>query len=300
MAQYLIAGGSGLIGSRISDLLLEQGHEIVWLSTQKKRQIQRKGIRMVYWQPSENFIDPAFTTPSCNIINLAGAGVSDKRWTVKRKKEILSSRVQALNTLYEAIERGQINTRRLLSASAIGFYADTATAHTEMDVPGNGFLSQTCVAWEAAAARFDTMNIAVCILRIGIVLSTQGGALRELIKPLRLGLAAIPGNGEQMMSWIHIDDISRMMIFLSETSKPGIYNGTADEPVNANRIFDEIQKFKRGFRIHIPNGLMQIVLGEMQAEIMKSAIVSNQKIVSSGFACRFKTIDKAIADLLSS
>lgn len=299
MAQVLITGGTGLIGSLLCSMLLKRGDEVVVLSTKRQTPQPLEGVRYIYWNPAEKIIDPAFSTDNCTIINLAGESVAGKRWTADRKKAILESRLLSLQTLFEAVQKQQIGARFLLSTSAIGYYGSADKTLTENDAAGSGFLAETCVQWEAAARQFQSPGLSVAIARIGIVLSRQGGALKELIAPLQFGVAGIPGKGRQIMSWIHHEDVCRMMLFLIDRQLSGVYNAVADQPVSANTLFEAILKVKKGLQMNIPEWMLRLIMGEMYQEIIKSAAVSNAKIKAATFECKYPSIDHAIDALLS-
>ena len=298
MSKLLITGGTGLIGSELCKILVENKVEVVILTTQRKVSAKNPKVQYVYWNPRERFIDLDFTIKGVSILNLAGAGVAERRWTPIRKQEIIDSRIQSLQTLYRAIASGQIQATNLLSASAIGFYAKKDQPLNEEDPPDNSFLSTTCTLWEKEAARFRTMGIPTAIARVGIVLSKEGGALKEFLKPLQFGIAGIPGNGKQIMSWIHIEDICRMLLHILQTHSNETFNAVADIPASTNELFDAILQTKKGMKIHIPKVALELALGEMSIEILKSAWVSNQKIRQDGFQCQYPTIELAIQNLL--
>ncbi len=302
MAKVIIAGGTGMIGTLLCKMLLEKDHEVVILSTKKNATGVSPEITCIFWNPEAHYIDPSFKAENCILINLAGASVADERWSNERKKVIVQSRVQSLQTLYKAVESGQIKASRLVSASAIGYYAESKNLLSEDAPPDNSFLSLTCRQWEEEASLFRELPVSTAIVRIGIVLSRDGGALKTLLNPLRYGIAAIPGYGNQIMSWIHIEDMCRMLIYLMDhVTGEGIYNAVADKPVSANELFKVLLNIRKkgiSLKIHIPPFVLKIVLGEMSAEILKSGLVSNAKIRQSGFDFKYKTIEKALTDLL--
>jgi uncharacterized protein (TIGR01777 family) len=298
MATVIITGGTGLIGSKLTGMLLQLQHEVIIFSTRKNINSKNPQVRYVYWNPAAKMIDPSFSVENCIIINLAGAGVADKRWTAARKTEIIESRVHSLQTLYQAIESKQIGAGRLISASAIGYYATGDQWITEDAASDNSFLSVTCALWEAEARKFNGLGVDTAVVRVGIVLSKDGGALAEFLKTLQFGIAGIPGNGQQMMSWIHIEDVCRIFLHLIKNPSNDVYNAVADDPVSTNKLFDTILQFKKGIKVHIPSFLLKVILGEMSIEITKSAHISNAKIRAFGFDCKYPTIDQALADLL--
>lgn len=289
------------MGKKLTQRLLQEGHRVFILSTQSRRSTQRN-VTFVKWDTEAGVIDPTFQLQDCHLINLAGAGVADKRWTAKRKEELLSSRVNSLNTLYQAVECGQLVSDQLVSASAIGYYGNHAGLCTEATPGDETFLSRICQAWEAAAQRFTTLGMTVSLARIGIVMGKEGGALKEFIRPLRFGMAGIPSDGNQYYSWIHVEDMARLLYFLSENKKSGIYNAVAPNPCTVNHLFDRILAYHRGpaVKIHAPSWALKLMLGEMSVEVLKSARVSSERLQQAGFVFQFPDADACMKDLLSS
>lgn len=301
MANYIIAGGTGFVGTHLSKLLLDEHHSVFILSTKEVLPISDdENLRYIHWDPSKRFIDSAFQLDDCHIINLAGAGVVEKRWTNARKIEILESRTHSLQTLFQAVEKKQLKATHLVSASAIGFYGEAARLFTEKDPSDDSFLSATCRKWEEAAWQFAQLNLPVAIARIGIVLGHEGGAFKELIKTLPFGIAGIPSDGKQIYSWIHVDDVCRVLYFLSMNHKEGIFNAVAPYPCSVNTIFDEITKRHKSFllKMHVPQFVLDIMLGEMAEEVLKSAFVSSKKIEDEGFDFLYPDIQHCVAKLM--
>lgn len=299
----VIAGGSGFVGKALGKLLLKNGYAVYVLTTQKNKARSGDnsgGVRFIHWDPATNYLDPSFTPGPCRLINLAGAGVAGKRWTPARKKEILDSRVQSLQTLYGAVSRGQLRATHLVSASAIGYYGGYDGLCTEETAGDTSFLSQTTQQWEAAALAFEQLAIPVAIARIGIVMGKEGGAMREFLKTLSMGVAAIPSGGRQIYSWIHITDLCRLLHFLSGRKVQGIFNAVSPAPVSMDALFDAMIKHTRPFffRMHIPDALLRLVLGEMAIEITKSTLVSSRKILDQGFQFSYPTIGECMDDLM--
>lgn len=291
--KILIAGGSGFIGKQLCNLLEKDQHEVFILSTQKILCETKKNF--IYWNPKEKLIDSAFSLKNCTIINLAGAGVADKRWTSERKKEIIDSRIDSLQTLFNAIEKKQIETNHLVSASAIGFYGEANKIFTEEDKSDASFLSSTCQQWEQEAMKFEQLNCIVSIARVGIVLGKEGGALKEFLKPLQMGIAGIPASGKQIYSWIHITDVARIFYFLANEKKAGIFNAVAPNPCAINEIFTALKKYKRTFlTAHAPEFVLKIMLGEMSIEVLKSCKVSSLKIEQAGFSFLHNDIEDCV------
>jgi len=301
MGKYIIAGGSGLIGRHLSTLLIKEGHQVVVLTTKKDNIVSAENqLRYVYWNPKKNYIDESFSEYDCKLINLAGANVAERRWTSARKKEIIASRLDSLNTLYVAVEKKQLQATHLVSSSAIGYYGNGDTLFSEEDPGDESFLSTTCRQWEEAAWKFAQLHVPVAVMRTGIVLGKEAGALNEFLKPLQFGIAGIPSKGNQIYSWIHIDDISRLCYYLSSNTNEGIFNAVAPHPASVNRIIDAMITHTKPFfmKIHAPNFLLQLILGEMAIEVLKSTNVSSEKIQQEGFTFLFDEIDTCIDNLM--
>jgi hypothetical protein len=301
MSNYLIAGGSGFIGQALCQILQSQGHMVIVLTTQRQKISQDNSIRYVYWNTRQHTIELEASDTSFRVINLAGAGIADERWTESRKKELLQSRLDALTTLYTAAKNHQINIEHLLSTSAIGYFGNQTQLCTEDTSGDDSFLSQICQAWEKAAQAFETLHIPVAIVRLGIVLGKERGAFKELLAPLQFKLAAIPGSGKQTYSWIHLEDVCQIMDTLSEQKSTGIFNAVAPYPVSMDNLIDEMRHYRTAWlRMHVPEFLLKLLLGEMAIEVTKSTTVSSRKLQELGYAFRFLTIQEAVKNLLSS
>jgi uncharacterized protein (TIGR01777 family) len=303
MATICITGGTGLIGTALSQYLSAKGHAIIILSRTAKPS-STKGITYAAWNVEAETIDGDTIASSDYIIHLAGAGVADKRWTVKRKTEILNSRVHGGKLLVKALKEIPNKVKAVISSSAIGWYGpDTGKPFVESAQPYTDFLGETCKQWEEAIDPVSAIGKRLVKLRTGIVLSNNGGALKEFKSPLRFGLAAILGSGSQMISWIHIDDLCRMYEFAMENENiSGIFNAIAPKPVTNKDLTVTLAKKMRGnafITAPVPSFVLKIVLGEMSIEVLKSATVSSAKIQSAGFQFLYPTIDAALNELIS-
>src|SRR5688572_6688285 len=210
MAKILITGGSGLIGSRLTEMLQAKGHRVVHLGRDK----EKREVETFLWDIRSRQIEPGALEDTEVIVHLAGAGVADRPWTKARKQEILESRTHSSRLLYDHLRTHTNSVRTFVSASAIGFYGfdDNETVFKENDGPGNGFLADVVRQWESEVDEITTLGIRVVKIRVGIVLSEKAGALKELIKPVRYYVGAPLGDGEQKLSWIHIDDLCRLFV----------------------------------------------------------------------------------------
>ncbi len=239
------------------------------------------------------------------IIHLAGAGVVDKKWTDAYKKEIVESRTESSRLLINTLKENANKVQTVVSASAIGWYgADTLPAKpfTENDAADAAFLGQTCKLWEESVEPVTNLGKRLVKLRIGIVLSNEGGALTEFKKPIRLGAAAILGNGKQTVSWIHIDDLCRIfMAAIENEHMQGSYNAVAPLPVSNKILTLTLAKLMNGkffIRVHVPAFILKIMMGQRSIEVLKSATVSCKKILDTGFTFNFNSIEPALESLV--
>jgi len=305
MHTVLITGGTGLVGKRLTHHLLEKGYKVIILTRSLDAKFNNDKLSYAIWDIKKQVIDINAIQAANTIIHLAGAGVVDKRWTSAYKKEILESRVLSSKLIIDALNKQEHQVKTIVSASAIGWYgADKVPGmyFTESDEPANDFLGQICVAWEQSISVAASMNIRVCKLRAGIVLSDEGGALAEFKKPLRFSVAAILGNGKQVVSWIHIDDLCRMYIYAMENNNiNGSYNAVASQPVTNKDLTLTLAKKMKGkffIPVHVPAFVLKTILGESSIEVLKSATVSNEKIKAAGFDFLYPSIEPALDDLI--
>ncbi len=305
MQTVLITGGTGMIGKALTTLFLERGYKVIVLSRQDKR-AHRLNLSFAKWDVEKGEIDVEALQQANIIVHLAGEGVADKRWTVKRKQAIVDSRVHSGNLLVKALTENKHQVSTFIAASAIGWYGpDTAASlengFVETDPADDSYLGNTCKLWEESTAAIGGMGIRVVRLRIGIVLNKRGGALAEFLKPAKFALATILGTGKQVVSWIHHQDLCKMMLYAIETlAVKGVYNAVAPNPVTNKKLVLTIAKNKYPiyFPSFVPAFLLKIILGEMSIEVLKSANVSAQKIQAAGFVFDYPTIEEAIPDLM--
>lgn len=302
MSVILITGGTGMIGTRLSAFLAEKGHQVIILSRKLLNQ-SHPNISFAAWDPLNGSIDEDAIRRADHIVHLAGAGVADARWTKARKQEIAESRTRSSALLVKALQTIPNNVKSVISASAIGWYGpDTAASRRSgfiEDAPADShFLGETCRLWESSIRPVAELGKRLVILRIGIVLSETGGAYPEFAKPLRFGIAAIAGTGEQVVSWIHVDDLCRIVDHaIANDQIRGIYNAVAPHPVTNKELVMQIGRKLRGSRfipVHVPAFMLKIILGEMSVEVLKSATVSSQKLSREGFVFLYPTVKAAL------
>ena len=304
MSSVIITGGTGLVGTALSKLLTLQGFSVIILSRDPAgHKSQSPFIRYAAWNIRDQTINEEAIREAKFIIHLAGAGVADKRWTDKRKKEIQESRIKSSELLIKALAQIPNKVEAVVSASAIGWYAESAVVQrVETDPPDPGFLGETCRLWEQHIQPVTAIGKRLVILRSGIALSNDGGAFPEFKRPVRFGIASILGNGRQIISWIHLDDLCRL--YLEAMINPqwsGIYNAVAPQPVTNKTFMIELgNRMKKTFYISlpVPGFVLRLLLGEKSTEILKSSNVSCEKIKKQGFQFIYPTLDAAFRDLL--
>ncbi|MEM6686881.1 MAG: TIGR01777 family oxidoreductase [Bacteroidota bacterium] len=300
--KILICGATGLIGSALTELCLQEGHQVHYLTTRKKKIAQSENHNGFYWNPSEGEIDEACFEGVEAIINLSGANIA-KRWTESYKQEVMSSRVDTANVLFKALRNSKDHTiTHYISASGISVYPSSLTEnYTEAEEKiADDFLGKVVKQWELHANQFKSLEIPVTILRTGLVLSEKGGVLAEIAKPVKLGAGAAMGSGKQWQSWIHIDDIARMYLFLLTEKITGVFNGVGPNPTTNKLLTKEIASVlnKPFFLPNIPKFMMKLILGEMSTLLFSSQQVSSQKIEDAGFTFTFPALTPTLEDLL--
>jgi uncharacterized protein (TIGR01777 family) len=296
----LITGGTGLIGKHLTQLLLNKGYKVSLLS-RKKESIS--DVKVHLWDIEKGLIDEDALKNIDYIIHLAGAGIADKRWTDKRKQEIIDSRVKPIQMLNQHLKAQSIKLKAFISASGIGFYGgDTGeTRLDESSMAGDDFLATCTKIWEEEAAKF-TQADRVVSLRTGIVLSKKGGALPKLIQPIKLGVGSPLGSGKQWMSWIHIEDMCQLYLQAIEDHKmKGAFNAVAPAPVRneeMTRIAADILR-RPLWAPNVPAFLLKVLFGELSIAILGGNYIKNRRVSEElSFSYQFTTVKTALEDLL--
>lgn len=307
MPCVLISGGTGLIGSHLVNHLIQKNYDIIILSRKKNQTSDNPKLSYSYWNIKDNIIDAEVVRKADHIIHLAGAGVLDKKWTQEYKNLIIESRVKSAEMMINCLNESNHNVKTFVSASAIGWYGKDEKplirkeGFVEGDPSSDDFLGKTCVLWEAASSRVATFGIRLVRLRTGIVLSNRGGAFERYKTPLKFGIAPILGNGKQVVSWIHIDDLCRMYCEAIENSYlNGNYNAVAPEPSTQKDLIMKLgQQMRNRFFIpvYVPCFAIKLLFGKRSIEILKSETVSDKKIKSNGFTFLYPSLESAINDL---
>ena len=301
--KVLLTGGTGLIGREVGKLLVRQGHQVVTLSRdpEQARRLCPFPAQHLKWN-GENPESVSEFKDVDGVIHLAGESVADGSWTDEKKKRILDSRVLPTRRLIEVLHSTRTKLQAFVSASAIGFYGDRASEELREDSsPGQGFLPEVCQAWEKAlfetCPAFQTRRVAV---RIGVVLSPSGGALGELLPLFQAGVGGALAGGDQWMSWIHLRDVARALVFaLTESSAQGVLNAVAPEPCT-NREFSRAlgSLIRRPAILPTPGVALKLALGEKSIIALGSLKVSSLKLQTLGFRFDFLRVRDALADLL--
>src|SRR5690606_29428932 len=294
MKNILITGGSGMIGKKLTPYLEKNGYAVAWLSRKPKKNKQTS----FGWDVKKNVLDEKALTWCDGIIHLAGAGISDKRWTDDRKKEIRESRTASARLLYEHIRGLDKKPEAVISASGINYYGfDTGSLLVdEENPPGNDFLADTVVKWEAETLNFQSLGIRTAIIRTGIVLDKKNGALAQMMAP---PVAAPLGSGNQYMSWIHWADLVSMYHFILSKGISGVFNGVAPYPV-VNKSLIKLAAEKKGkvfLPIPVPPFALKLAVGEMSKLVTGGIKASSEKIQESGFMFKFPYIEDALSDI---
>ncbi|WP_248723626.1 TIGR01777 family oxidoreductase [Seonamhaeicola sp. ML3] len=299
--RVLITGATGLIGQQIVKSCHEQGIMVNYLTTNKSKIKTDEHYHGFYWNLVTQEIDKACFKNVDAIIHLAGATVS-KRWTPEYKKEILSSRVKSAELLINALKGESHSIKQIVSASGISIYPSSLVNYYEETFKevDESFLGEVVEVWEKAVNGFSDINVPVSRIRIGLVMSDKGGALPQMIKPIKFGVGAAFGSGKQWQSWIHIKDLANMFLYIINNNLTGTYNGVAPNPVTNKELTRTIAKVIRRplFLPNIPKFVMKLILGEMHTVLFDSQRVSSKKIESKGFHFEHHHLKPTLEDLL--
>jgi uncharacterized protein len=303
MAQtLLITGATGLVGKALVKQCLAQGDTVHYLTTRKSKIATQKNYKGFYWNPQDNAIDLACFEGVEVIFNLAGSSIA-QRWSKVAKTSILSSRTEALALLHSSIETHKFPITQIISASAIGIYPDSKTRYYDEKFQGTdaSFLRSVVKSWEGSLKPFQTLGVKTTALRIGIVLDMHEGALPKIMAPIKHYLGAALGVGDQWQSWIHINDLVRLFMFVLESKLEGVYNAVAPNPVQQIELTKLIAKqLQRPLVLpNVPEFALRLMLGEMRAIALESQRVCASKIQDAGFKFDFLELEPALEDLMA-
>jgi uncharacterized protein (TIGR01777 family) len=304
MEKILVTGASGLIGQQLCKLLSNNGFEVLVLSRREREHAQYKFYE---WNLQKDYInEEVFEHKIDYVVHLAGAGIADKRWTDQRKKLIIDSRVDGVHLLAKYFKKHGQKPKAFISAAAVGIYGNAGSEavdeSTPIDKSSDAFLVESCVAWEGAAEVFKEMGVRTALLRIGIVLSTQGGALAKMLPTYSFWVGGYFGDGQQYYPWVHIDEIAKMFLFLVQNEdSEGVYNGVAPNAVPnkvlARKIADA--KGQKALVMPIPAFAMRLALGEMADMVLYGANVKPTRLEAAGYEFEFPQLEAALKDVLA-
>ncbi|WP_418263133.1 TIGR01777 family oxidoreductase [Flavobacterium faecale] len=299
--KVLITGGTGFVGKNLTHLLVQKGFQVSILSRSKRK--DEPSVSYHLWDVKNQLIDEEAVLNANYIIHLAGTNIAGKRWTSKRKKEIVDSRVQPVQLIESVLKKHRKQIEVFVSASGIGIYGAKSGSRIclETKKAATDFLGTTCVKWEAAADSLEPFTNRVVKVRTGLVLGENGGFLGKLLPVFKWRLGSAIGSGRQYMPWIHIDDLCAIyFLALTNDNMNGAYNAAINDNTN-NSVFSKTLAKVLGYSIWLPNipsFLIQVVMGEMAAIILKGRRVSSEKIESLGFQFRFKKLEQALIECL--
>lgn len=298
--RVLITGATGMVGSRLSDLCLEKGMEVHYLTTGKSKIQKKENYKGFYWNPDAGEIEAGCLEGVNTIVHLAGASIAEP-WTSSYKKQIIKSRVATANLLFETLKKQENEVENFISASAIGVYPSSLQKlYFEDDAAvADNFVGEVVRKWEAAADQFEKIGLDVAKIRIGLVLAEEGGMLEKIKKPISLNMGAALGSGKQWQSWIHVEDLAGIFLFAIQNHLSGTFNAVAPNPVTNKELTKELAK-QMGKSIWLPNVpkfALKTLLGEMSQIVLSSQLVSCKKIDSAGYNFKYHQLSRALADL---
>ena len=296
--KVLITGGTGMIGSRLTHLLIFEGYDVVHLS----RSINSKlGVKTFEWNLKNKTIDTSALNGVDYVIHLAGAGISDKPWTNKYRKEIVTSRIDGISLIKDLIEEKSIKLKAFISASGVNYYGSKSIRNnvTEEDEAGDDFLARTCVYWENYADKLMPFT-RVVKLRTGIVLDAKQGAYPKLSEPFKYGFGMALGSGEQYMPWIHIDDLCQMYLHAIKTdSMSGSYNACIPKTPTNMEFSKAISKTKnkRMWLPNLPSFIIKIIFGDMADLFLYGNECLPDKVIEAGFSFKYSKLKDALGEI---
>jgi uncharacterized protein (TIGR01777 family) len=299
-SSVLITGGSGLIGKYLTSLLLSEGYKVAHLS-RKANQFGK--VRVFRWDPEKGILDPVVFEGVDYIIQLAGANIGEKRWTKKRKEEIINSRVDSTKLLFRVISDNNIKLKAFISASAVGYYGSHTSdkIFNEDDQPGRDFLGTTCRKWEEAADLFGNDGIRTVKIRTAVVLQKHDSALSKLMAPAKFGILVQTGNGRQYMPWIHINDLCNIFLkAIMDAKMSGAFNAVSPHHVTHKEFVKTLAHIMNipVFPVPVPAFILKTVLGEMSDVILKGSRISSDKIDSAGYRFLFNNLENALNNVI--
>ncbi len=294
----VITGAGGLIARELSKQL-EKDYTVRFLTRRKKHDHEFE------WDIKQGTIDEKALDGVSHVIHLAGANISEQRWTDERKKELISSRIDSARLILKTLQQKNIRLKSFISASGINYYGTETTEKifTEEDGPGKDFLSDVVVQWEKAADEFKEQHLAerVVKLRTAVILSEKDGALKKMLPTIKMGIGSPLGTGKQYMPWVHIKDICTLYEFaLKNTGIDGAFNAVAPEHATNKDLTEKIAQVleKPLFMPNVPSFVLKLLFGELSVAVLEGSRASSGKIIEAGFQFEFPGLKTALEDLL--
>ncbi|PEC10015.1 TIGR01777 family oxidoreductase [Bacillus toyonensis] len=294
-----ISGGTGFIGKYLSTFFIQKGYTVYILTGKNKIETSNPNLQYVQWTPDL----PTFPLSSIDIvINLAGESINS-RWTKKQKEAILNSRIQATRGLIKQLQTLSTKPHTFINASAIGYYgtSETESFTEQQETPGNDFLAETVFLWEQEACKARSLEIRTIYARFGVILGADGGALPKMLLPYQFYIGGTIGSGNQWLSWIHIDDVVRMIDFIIHKEEiNGPLNITAPLPIRMKEFGETMATIMRKPHwLPVPSFMLHALLGEMSILVLEGQHVLPSKAIEHGYQYTFPTIDHALQNILS-
>jgi uncharacterized protein len=297
----LMTGGSGFIGKKMTDLLIENGFLVSILTRSDYK--NTTDISYYKWNLDSKTMDENAVLNADYILHLAGEGIAEKRWTTSRKKAIVDSRVDSIQLIYNVLKKNNITLKAFISASGVGIYGafNSEIICDEETLPANDFLGNTCVKWEQAVDFIGDLNIRTVKIRTGLVMGKNDGFLKKLIPVFKYKLGSVLGSGKQYMPWIHVDDLCQMYLQAIQNDLMfGAYNGAINDATN-NEIFSKTLANCFGYKIWLPKlpaFFIKLLLGEMSQILLTGQRVSSDKIEKAGFVFKYKILKEVLVNCL--
>lgn len=286
-----------MIGRHLTNALIAREDKVRWLS---RRGGKFGAVEAFVWDPAKGTFDLAAFANVNYIINLAGSGIASHRWTDAYKQDIIQSRLNSISTIREALLSTGVRPDGILCASATGFYGDRKDEWLteESDPGGSGFLASTTVQWEIASRTLIDLTNVWSMIRIGVVLSRDGGAWPKLSMAVGVGIAGYFGRGDQYLPWIHIDDLIKMILWIVDSQHTGIWNGVAPAPLSGSQLASSMVAANGwGLAMSVPIWGIRLAMGEMADTVLTSARVSGEKATNAGFRFTYPKLEEAIRKL---
>ncbi|MFA6261499.1 MAG: TIGR01777 family oxidoreductase [Bacteroidia bacterium] len=298
MQHVLITGGTGMLGTRLTEWLLQNGMQVSHLSRYPN---PHATVKQFQWNYKTGIMDPEAIQTADAIINLAGAGIADHRWTPAYKKEIYDSRILGTRLLVQSLKQTEHRIKTIIQISAIGIYRQNLTGPgDENTAMGNDFLAKTCMDWENELIQTIPSEIRTVVVRTGTVLSPRGGFLKKLYLPFRFTGGVYFGNGTQQQSWIHIDDwCAIMMHALKDLTLTGTYNAVSPNPIDQKQMMQEISRslHRRLWLPPVPAFALRWILGELTGELLASHALVPDRLLKTGYHFQYPEIKSALKDI---